>query len=132
MKNREMENEKLKGERRMREIVRLKLDDGFPFDEIARMLRIDIIDCKLIFANAVDGVDFASDSLSEDETRSDWDPIPKQVDNGRIVELSGSTVEILLLEIDEFARLNRSLKFETGNIRYDGVAFVIALRMERI
>ncbi len=116
----------------MREIVRLKLDDGFPFDKIARMLQIDIIDCKLIFANAVDGVDFASDSLSEDETRSDWDPIPKQVDNGRIVELSGSTVEILLLEIDEFARLNRSLKFETGNIRYDGVAFVIALRMERI
>ena len=113
----------------MREIVRLKLDDGFPFDEIARMLQIDIIDCKLIFANAVDGVDFASDSLSEDETRSEWDPIPTntQADGDEVMELTGRTIEILLLTIDEFSRDYPRLRFSMGAIGYNGAEFFVKI-----
>jgi len=138
MKNRakglEQQNFNRKAKRRTWEIVRLKLDDGHSFEEIARILSISVEDCKLAFANAVDGVDFASDSLSEsEETTSEWGPpVPanEQAEESWREELYGSTVEILMLEIDEYARLNRKLQFRTGNIRYDGSRFIIKIYIE--
>ena len=134
IKELERNTSKRKAMRKMRKIVRLKIDDGLSFADIARILSISVEDCKLAFANAVDGVDFASDSLSEsEETTSEWGPpVPanEQAEESWREELYGSTVEILMLEIDEYARLNRKLQFRTGNIRYDGSRFIIKIYIE--
>ena len=126
------ENSKRKAMRRVKEIVRLKLDEGFTFEAIARMLKLSVEDCKLAFANAVDGVDFASDSLSEDETRSEWGPIPTntQADGDEVMELTGRTIEILLLTIDEFSRDYPRLRFSMGAIGYNGAEFFVQIYSE--
>ena len=131
IKELERNTSKRKAMRKMRKIVRLKIDDGLSFADIASMLSIPIEDIRWVFCHAVDGVDFGTDLLTDDGM-SESGPVPTNnlTDNDRSVMLSGSTVEILILEIDEFSRENRRLSFRLGDIRYNGAEFVMEVYIE--
>ena len=128
----ELENKKRKERRSMKKIVRLKLD-GFSFEEIARMEKIPIQVCVQLFAKAVDEVDFTESTMMSEEATLDGEPpvtTNQEADHNREVVITGTTLEILHLEIEEWVRLNRGISFSTGHVHHDGVRWIRKMYIE--